>query len=62
MLFNFVSKEMMFIYLGIKSDLIKSMLYTIYIYIYILIQNANIHSPLVTDLSGVESNNTKKLN
>lgn len=62
MLFNFVSKEMMFIYLGIKSDLIKSMLYTIYIYIYILIQNANIHSPLVTDLSGVEPNNTKKLN
>lgn len=57
---------MTFIYLGMKSDLIKYILYAIYIYICmylnILIQDANIHSPSVTDLSGVVSNNTKEFN
>lgn len=31
-------------------------------YLNILIQDANIHSPSVTDLSGVVSNNTKEFN
>lgn len=54
---------MTFIYLGIKSDLIKYILYIhIYIYLNILIQDPNIHSPSVTDLSGiVVPNNTKEL-